>query len=276
MAKIHPTAIIDARAQLADDVTIGAYSIIKGAVQIGPGSTVGEHSHIHGRTVIGRNCRIGPAAFVGLDPQHLKYSGAETDLFIGDDCIIRETATIHRSFVPEPGYATRIGDRCFIMAASHVAHDCVLGNDITMANGVLLGGHVTIGDRTFLGGGFTLHQFCRVGRLAVVAGNEALSQDIPPFAAVRDRSMKGYNSVGCRRAGLAPQSIVAIRAAFRCFHVHRQVPDAVAAIRAQVPMVSEVREILDFIAASKRGIVPWMMSLRSRHIASLDDTSEDA
>jgi UDP-N-acetylglucosamine acyltransferase len=273
MAKIHPTAIIDAKAELADDVTIAAYSIIKGYVRLGAGTVVHEHCHLQGHTVIGRNCRIGPAAFVGLDPQHLKYRGEETRLIIGDDCIIRETATIHRSFYTGREHATRVGDRCFLMAAAHIAHDCQIGNDVVMANAVLLGGHVTVGDRAFLGGGFAMHQFCRIGRLSVVAGMEALSQDVPPFSAIRDRSLKGYNAVGCRRAGLAPQSIVAIRAAFRCFRTHRQVSDAINAIRAEVPLVPEVQEVIDFIAASKRGIVPWMVSLRSRHIASDDDIS---
>jgi UDP-N-acetylglucosamine acyltransferase len=271
MPTIHPTAIVDAKAELADDVTVGAYSIIKGYVRLGSGSAVQEHSHIHGHTIIGRNCRIGPGAYVGLDPQHLKYTGGESRLVIGDDCIIRETVTIHRSFYTDGEHATRIGDRCFFMCASHVAHDCVIGNDVIVANAVLLGGHVTVGDRAFLGGGFAIHQFCRIGRLAVVAGMEALSQDIPPFAAVRDQSLKGYNAVGCRRAGMSHQSIVAIRAAFRCFRTHRQVSDAIAAIRAEVPLVPEVQEIIDFIAASKRGMVPSMVALRMRRSAPVED-----
>ena len=264
MAHIHPTAIVDPKAELFGDVTIGAYSIIKGAVRIGPGTVVHEHTHIHGRTVIGCNCRIGPGAFVGLNPQHLKYSGEETWLIIGDDVIIRETATVHRSMSGEESHATRIGDRCFIMAAAHVAHDCVLGNDTVMANAALLGGHVVVGDRVFLGGGSGLHQFCRVGRLAVVAGNEALSQDVPPFAAVRDRSLKGYNAVGCRRAGLSRQSIMAIRGVYHRFRMHRMVSTIVESVRNEVPMVPEVHEILDFIAASKRGILPWMVPARLR------------
>jgi UDP-N-acetylglucosamine acyltransferase len=271
MAKIHPTAIIDAKAELADDVTVGAYAIIKGSVRIGSGGVVLEHSHIQGTTVIGKNCRIGPGAYVGMDPQHLKYAGAETRLMIGDDFAIRETATVHRSFYSDPEKATRIGDRCYMMCAAHVAHDCQLGNDVIMANSVLLGGHVTVGDRAFLGGGFAIHQFCRIGRLAMVAGMEAVSQDIPPFSAVRDQSLKGYNAVGCRRAGIAPQSIVAIRAAFRCFRKNRLMSDAINAIRAEVPLVPEVVEIIDFIAASKRGMVPSIVALRSRRSAPVGD-----
>jgi UDP-N-acetylglucosamine acyltransferase len=270
MGNIHSTAIIDSRAELADNVTIGAYAIIKGHVRIGAGTVVQEHSHVHGDTVIGRNCRIGPAAYVGLDPQDLKYMGDKTRLVVGDNVVIRETATIHRSASTDPAHFTSIGDGCFIMAAAHVAHDCYLAKNVIIANAVLLGGHIHIGERAFLGGGFTLHQFCRVGRLAVVAGNEALSQDVPPFAAVRDRSLKGYNAVGCRRAGLTPEAVVAIRAAYRCLRVNRQMSAVVQAIRDSAPVTTEVQEILDFIASSERGIVPSIVALRHRITVSAD------
>jgi UDP-N-acetylglucosamine acyltransferase len=275
MAKIHPTAIVDAQAEMGDDVTVGAYCIIKGRVQIGAGTVVQEHCHIHGHSVLGRGCRIGPAAYIGLDPQDLKYKGAETSMIIGDDVVIRETASVHRSTISDAAHATRIGDRCFIMGSAHVGHDCTLAKDVVLANGVLLAGHVNIGERAFLGGGFALHQFCSIGRLSVVAGNEALSQDVPPFAAIRDRSLKGYNAVGCRRAGFSQAALVAIRAAYTRLREHRQMTDAVAAIRAQVPLVPEVVEILDFIAASRRGIVPSMVGLRLRHSITADEMAED-
>jgi UDP-N-acetylglucosamine acyltransferase len=264
MPSIHPTAIVDPKAELADDVSIGAYSIIKGPVQIGSGTLVHEHTHIHGHTTIGRKCQIGPGAYVGLPPQHLKHTGEGSMLVIGDETVIREMASIHRSISPGPEHATRIGDRCFIMACAHVAHDCVLGNDVTLANAVLLGGHATIGDKAFLGGGFALHQFCRVGRLAVVAGNEALSQDVPPFAAVRERGLRGYNAVGCRRAGLSRQAIAGIRAVFRRLRIHRQMTGVLKSIRAEVPQTPEVDEIMEFIESSRRGIVPSLMPLKSR------------
>jgi UDP-N-acetylglucosamine acyltransferase len=264
MPFIHPTALVDADSELADDVKIGAYCIIKGGVRIGPGTVVEEHSHIHGRTVLGRGCRIGPAAFVGLAPQDIKYKGTPTYLIIGDDVIIRETATVHRSTLPGEDHATRIGDRCFVMATAHVAHNCVLESDVILANAVLLAGHCTIGERAFLGGGFSLHQFCRIGRLAVIAGNESISQDVPPFAAVRYGHLKGYNAVGCRRAGLKADTLSAIRAVYRCLRVHRTMSNAIKAVRSQVQQCAEVREILDFIASSKRGIVPTVSPRRLR------------
>jgi UDP-N-acetylglucosamine acyltransferase len=264
MAQIHPTAIVDAKAELAENVTVGAYSVIKGRVEIGPGSVIQEHCIIHGHTVLGKNCQIGPAAYVGLPPQHLKHSGEGCSLVIGDDVSIREMASIHRSITPGLEHATRIGDRCYIMGGVHIAHDCQLGKEVILANAVLLGGAVTIGDKAFLGGGFTLHQYCRVGRLAMVAGNEALSQDTPPFAAVRERGLRGYNAVGCRRAGLGPQAIAGIRAVYRRLMIHRHMSEALRAIRAEVPQVPEVMEVIEFIETSRRGLVPHLTPLKAR------------
>jgi UDP-N-acetylglucosamine acyltransferase len=256
MPQIHPTAIVDRRAELADDVSIGAYSIIKGAVTLGPGTIVHEHSHIHGHSVLGSNCKIGPGAYVGLPPQHLKFDGENSSLLIGNNVIIRETASVHRAIHPGLENATRVSDRCLIMGGCHVAHDCVVGQDVVMANSALLGGHCHVADRAFIGGGVTLHQFVRVGRLAIIAGNEAISHDVPPFAAVRYRGMKGYNAIGCKRSGMSSETIDAVRSAYHCLHIHRTLPGAVAAIKASVPMLPEIIELLDFLASTHRGVVP--------------------
>ena len=162
MPLIHPSAIIDRRAELAEDVRIDAYAVIEGRVVIGTGSHIRSHSIVHGHTIMGAGCKIGPSAYVGLDPQHLKFDGTETSLIIGDNVVIRET-TASTAFKPGEEHATRIGDRCFLMGASHVAHDCRLGSDVILANNVMLGGHVTIGDRVFLGGGAGVHQFVQIG-----------------------------------------------------------------------------------------------------------------
>jgi len=137
-----------------------------------------------------------------------------------------------------------------------VGHDCLLGDDITIANGALLGGHVTVGDKCFLGGGCVVHQFCRIGRLAVMSGNDRTARDIPPFAAARELSLKGFNIVGCRRAEIPSANIKAIRAAYHCIHSNRNLATAVQKIKETVPLVPEVQELLEFIAATKRGIQP--------------------
>ena len=246
------------RAELADEVRIDAYAVIEGRVIVGAGTHIKSHSIVRGHTVLGQNCQIGPGAYVGLDPQHLKFDPrTETSLIIGDNVIIREGASVHRAFKPGAEHATRIGNGCFVMAASHIAHDCQLGNDVILANNVMLGGHVTIDDRAFIGGGTGIHQFCRVGRLTILAGNEAVSRDIPPFAAVRYGGLKGYNAIGCRRAGISQASIHALRRVFREIHSHRVIATAIKIIRNSADVnVPEVDEMLRFIASAKRGIQP--------------------
>jgi UDP-N-acetylglucosamine acyltransferase len=256
MAEIHPTAIVDPGVRLSEGVRVGAYAILRGKVTVGPGTVIHEHTVVNGATVIGKDCRLGPAAYVGMDPQHMKYNGEETWLVIGDSVTVRETASVHRSFRPGIENATRLGDRCYLMGASHVGHDCLLGNDVTMANAAMLGGHVTVGDRAFMGGGSIMHQFVRVGRLAIVAGNEGINRDVPPFSAVRFDGLKAYNAIGVKRAGLPAENARAIRQAYQKLHSYRKVPDAVKAIKAEVADTPEVRELLEFIATAKRGVLP--------------------
>jgi len=268
MTSIHPTAIVDRRVELGEDVKIGPYAILEGRVRVGAGCIIEAHSVVRGPSRIGARCRIGPAAYVGLDPQHLKFNPNETEswLIVGDECVIREGVSVHRGSHDGIEHATRIGNRCFLMANSHAAHDAQIGDDVVMANAVLLGGHVTVGDRAFLGGGAGVHQFCRIGRLAVVAGNEPVARDIPPFAAARYGGIKGYNAVGCRRAGISTTNIHAIREAFYCLHTYRTIPAAVEAIRDRgLAKVPEVRELLEFIATSKRGIQPSVRFLAGMH-----------
>jgi UDP-N-acetylglucosamine acyltransferase len=263
MPRIHPTAIVDPQAQLADDVEIAAYVVIQGDVSLGAGTIVHSHSVIHGHTVIGNNCKIGPAAYVGMDPHHLGYGGERTSLYIADGAIIRETAQVHRAFRSGSEHATRIGTKCFLMAGAHVGHDAKIGDDVILANGCMLGGYASIGDRAFLGGGCAIHQFTRIGRLAIVGGNEAVTRDVMPFGAVWHGGLKGYNAVGCKRAGINRDHIRAIRAAYQCFHTNRTTSAAVEAIEQTVSLVDEVREMLAFAAVSKRGLLPSLRFLSS-------------
>ena len=265
--RIHPTAIIDAAAKLADDVAVGPYAVIGAGVEIGAGTSILAHTILEGATIIGKSCKIGPGAFVGRPPQHIRFQddpANPTYLIIGDNVTIREGARIHRAYKPGKEHATRIGDRCFLMGATHVAHDSVLGPDVIMADGVLLGGHCVIGSNVFMGGGSVLHQFGRVGRYAIVSGNEAISQDVPPFAAARYGRLKGYNAVACKRAGFSRETIVVIRGVFLRLRQSRLISDAVNAINRDYPDSPEAQEILKFIAESKRGILPsgWRGTLQ--------------
>ena len=256
---IHPTAIVDPRARLGEGVKIGPYVVIEGRVSIGDGTIIKSHSVLCGDTKIGRNCKIGPAAYVGLDPQHVRFridAQPPTFLIIGDHVTLREGSRIHRAIHAGEEHATRIGDNCFIMGAVHVAHDCVLERDVIMADAALLGGHCHIARGAFLGGGCTIHQFVRIGRLAIIAGNEAVSFEIPPFAAVRYGNLRGYNAIGCRRSGMDRATVTAVRKCYNALRQNRTVPAALADIRANVEQLPEVREFLDFIAAVRRGIPP--------------------
>jgi UDP-N-acetylglucosamine acyltransferase len=269
MPKIHPTAIVSASAELAADVEVGPYAIIDGPVRIGSGTVVLANAHVQGRTTVGAGCKLGPAAYVGLPPQHLKADPDAGSLVIGDHVTVRETATVHRAATAGDDHATRVGDRSLIMGGSHVAHDCVLDPDVILSQGVLLGGHVTVGSRAFLGGGSVVHQFVRIGRLAIVSGNEALSQDVPPFAAARYGGLKGYNAVGCRRAGMSAATIRSIRSAFSRLHNYRLVATAINEIRhAGLTGVPEVAELLAFLTSTHRGIVPSLRGVR--HSANED------
>lgn len=255
---VHPTAIVDPQVRLDEGVSVGAYAVLRGSVQIGAGSIVHEHSVLHGATIVGRNCRIGPGAYVGSDPQHNRFVPDDSDptyLVLGDNVIVRECARLHRSTVPGIDHATKVGDGCFIMGAAHVGHDCVVEKGATVADSALLGGHCHIGENAFIGGGCTLHQFIRVGRLSIIAGNEAISHDVPPFGAVLWGRLKAYNAIGCRRAGFDRQTITAIRAVYQRLQTHRTTSAALAAIRTELPDLPEVHEIIDFIEKTRRGIV---------------------
>jgi UDP-N-acetylglucosamine acyltransferase len=272
--QIHPTAIVDRRAELADGVRVDAYAVIEGHVVIGAGSHIRSHSVLQGHTLIGAGCTIGPAAHVGLDPQFLKFDGSETSLIIGEQCVIREGASVHRSIKMGEEHATRLGARCFLMGNSHVGHDCRVGDDVILANGSMLGGHVTVGARAFLGGGAAVHQFCQVGRLAMISGLEPISRDVPPFSALKHGGLKGYNAIGCRRAGIPQTSIHSLRRMFKLIHENRTTVAVVDAIRNSPDAdVAEVKELLSFIAGSRRGIQPSVRFLAAM-ARSVDDADD--
>ena len=261
MSKIHPTAIIEPGAQLDESVEVGPYAIIGPHVQIGARTTIGSHSVIEGHTVLGSDNRIGHYASVGGRPQDMKYKDEPTRLVVGDRNTIREFVTLNLGTVQDGG-VTRIGDDNWVMAYVHVAHDCQIGSNTTIANNATLAGHVHIGDWVLLGGFTTVHQFCRIGAHAMTAFTAAVSQDVPPFvtAAGNRAEPAGINSEGLRRRGFSSEQIMAIKRAYRTiYRSGLALEDAMAALAQEELKAPEsaahLRLMRDFIAASTRGII---------------------
>ncbi len=253
-ARIHPTAVIDPQADLADNVHVGPFVVIEGNVRVGPGCILRAGAHLIGPLVLGAGNQVFSHAVLGEQPQHLKYQGEPTRLEIGDHNVIREHVTIHRG--TSYSWVTRIGSHNYLMANSHVAHDCVIGNHCILANGALLAGHCTLADNVYLSGNCALHQFVRVGRLALLSGVSASTKDIPPFIIQQYiNCVVGVNVIGMRRAGIPTAHIDAVRRAFHILYREgRILPDALAQIEGELGQVAEVAELVAFIRASSRGI----------------------
>jgi UDP-N-acetylglucosamine acyltransferase len=254
-ARIHPTAVLSAEADLGEDVQVGPYVVIEGEVRVGAGCVLRPGAHLIGPLTMGCHNTVFGGAVLGERPQHIRYAGEPTRLIIGDHNIIREHVTIHRGTTHS--WETRIGNYNFLMAHCHIAHDCRVGNQCIIANGALLAGHCTLEDNVYLSGNCALHQFVRVGRLALLSGVSATTKDIPPFI-IQNRLNRvvGVNVVGMRRAGICPASIEAVRRVFHLlYRCHLLLPVALEQIEHELGHVAEVAEMLAFIRASSRGII---------------------
>ncbi|NEV61479.1 acyl-ACP--UDP-N-acetylglucosamine O-acyltransferase [Thiorhodococcus minor] len=254
---IHPTAVIDAGAELDSSVEVGPFAVIGADVSIGAGTSVGPHAVLKGPMRIGRDNRIFQFASVGENPQDKKYGGESTWLEIGDRNQIREFATLHRGTVQDKG-VTRIGNDNLFMAYTHVAHDCVIGDHVIMANAASLGGHVEIYDWVILGGFTIVHQFCRIGAHAFCAMGSVLSRDVPPYVTVGGHPAEphGINAEGLKRRGFSADAIQAIKRAYRALYLANLRRDqAVERIRGMSDDAPELQMLLDFIATSTRSIV---------------------
>ncbi|HEY2910939.1 MAG TPA: acyl-ACP--UDP-N-acetylglucosamine O-acyltransferase [Gemmataceae bacterium] len=256
---IHATAIVSPEAKLGAGVRVGAYAVIEGPVNLGEGCVVEPLARLVGPVFAGRNNTFGSACVIGGAPQHTGYKGEITRVEIGDGNTFREHTTVHRAMPAGTGPGdgvTRIGDANLFMVGAHVAHDCRVGNNCILANSALLAGHVETGDRIFLSGNSAVHQFCRVGRLAFLSGSSASSKDIPPFWVMQDvNRVCGVNVIGMRRAGVPTVEIQAVRRAFRFIYIERMtVSAALMRMEAELGGVPAVRELIDFIRSSKRGI----------------------
>jgi UDP-N-acetylglucosamine acyltransferase len=254
---IHPTAIIDPKAQIGEEVEVGPYSIIEKDVFIDEGTKIGPHVVIREGTEIGKGCQVSQFASIGEAPQFVGYKGEKTFLQIGDHNIIREFVTLHRGTV-KGGGKTVIGNKNFIMAYSHVAHDCQIGNQVIMANGATLAGHILIEDFAIIGGLTAIHQFCRVGTYAIIGGVSGVAMDIPPYTkaqGVRAR-LFGLNTIGLKRANFSEETLKALKKAYRIIFrsgltLEKAIKQAGEDEIAQMP---EVQHFLQFIQGSKRGI----------------------
>lgn len=253
---IHPSAVVRRGAELDDGVTVGPYAVIGEAVRIGRDSWVGAHAMIDGRTTLGASNRVFPFASVGAVPQDLKYRGEPSTLTLGDGNIVREYASLNPG-TAGGGMATRVGNGCLFMVSSHVAHDCQVGDQVILANGVALGGHVVIEDHAIVGGLAGVHQFVRVGESALCAAGAMVSMDVPPFCTVAgDRArLHGLNLVGLRRRGFDTATLAALKRAYRLlFQVRGGRREALERVRATLGSVPAVARLVDFVAASERGV----------------------
>ncbi|CAN7645952.1 acyl-ACP--UDP-N-acetylglucosamine O-acyltransferase [Acidovorax sp. LjRoot117] len=260
MSNIHPTAIIADGARIDPSVTVGPYAVIGPQVVIGPGCTVGAHCVIEGRTTIGKDNRIFQFASLGADPQDKKYKGEDTELVIGDRNTVREFCTFNRG-VPGAGGKTSIGDDNWIMAYTHIAHDCHVGNHTTMANNTTLAGHVLIGDWVTVGGLTGIHQFVKIGAHAMIGFSSAVSQDVPPFMTVDGNplSVRGLNAEGLRRRGFSAGRVAVIKQIHRLMYRQGLTLEAARAAIADLPVAhpeatADVALVMAFLASSSRGI----------------------
>ena len=257
MEMIHPTALIDPLADIADDVKIGPFSIIEGPVRIGPGTEIESHVCLTGPLTIGRGNFIGTGAILGKGPQHKGYRGEPTELLIGEGNVIREYVTIHRGTV-QGGGVTSVGDNNLLMVGTHLGHDVRMGSHCTLVNGALVAGHVRLDDGCILSGHSALQQRVRVGRLAMLGGLGSSSKDIPPFVLQQGYNcVTGLNIVGLRRAGVTTQAIKALRETFRIIYKEgRTIGSAIERVAADLSHVAEVEEFLEFVRTTTTGINP--------------------
>src|SRR6195952_3894204 len=261
MASIHPTAIVESGAQLDDSVSVGAYASVRKHVRIGAGTTIGPHSVIEGRTTIGRDNRIFQFASIGAIPQDKKYAGEPCELVIGDRNTIREFCTFNTGTAQDVG-VTRVGSDNWIMAYTHIAHDCQVGDRTTLANNTTLGGHVHIGDWVTLGGFTGVHQFCKVGAHVMAGFQSHISQDVPPYMTVDGNplAVRAFNAEGLRRRGFDAARLAAVqqmhRLLYRSNRTLEQSREAIAALGVERPeAAADVAMMSAFLTQSSRGIV---------------------
>ncbi len=254
---IHPTAIVDPRAELGPAVSVGAYSVVGPEVILGAGCRVGHHVVLEAAVDVGERCRIGHGTIIGGAPQDLKYrEGTPSGVRVGADTVIREYVTIHRA-TRENGW-TEIGEHCLVMSMSHVAHDCVIGNHVIIINYAGITGHVRVEDRATVGGLSGIHPFARIGTYAYIGGCAKVLQDVPPFVIVdgAPATARSVNVIGLRRGGVGTEDRRLIQAAFRILYRSGLAPAAaIGRIKADLPPTPFITRLVEFVETSKLGVV---------------------
>ncbi len=254
---IHSTAIIDRKAELADNVSVGPFTVIGADVKIDSGTVIGSHTVIKGPTSIGKDNRIYQFASIGDDPQDKKYAAEVTRLEIGDRNTIREFTSMHRG-TQQDNCVTKIGHDNLFMAYTHIAHDCIIGDHVIMANGASLAGHVHLNSYAILGGFTLVHQFTQVGQYSFAAMGSAITQDIPPFVMVGGKPTRphGINSVGMERNGISPEDIRLIRNAYKLIYkMNLRLEDAIEKMEEMAGESEQVAEMISFLRNVNRGIL---------------------
>ena len=255
MAKIHALAVVDPAARLAEDVVVGPFCVVGPDVEIGAGTVLKSHVNVEGRTTIGTGCTIWPFASVGTQTQDLKFAGGSPGVRIGDGTTLREYVTVNAATAD--GVDTVVGQKCHIMAYAHVAHDCIVGDEVIMANAATLAGHVTVENQAIIGGLTGVHQFVRVGRLSITGGCAKVVQDVPPFmmADGNPLAIRGINKIGLERRGVPPETVRALKEVYRMIYRRKLgVKDAVQEMKASLPEVPELSHLESFLLTSERGI----------------------
>jgi UDP-N-acetylglucosamine acyltransferase len=256
MTNIHPTAVIDPGAQIGEGCEIGPYCVIGSDVVLGDGCWLQHHVSLNGPSRVGRGNRFYAFSSIGQRTQDLKYSSEPTHLEVGDENTFREFVTVNRG--TSPGAKTIVGHRNNFLAYCHIAHDCIVGNDVIFSNNGTLAGHVVVEDHVVLGGFTAVHQFCRIGRLGMTGGCSKIVQDVPPFmiADGNPARVRGINKVGLERHGHGPESLRALKEAYRLlYRSNLNVAQAIEQMREELPDGPEIEHVITFVSASARGII---------------------
>jgi len=258
---IHPTAIIDPKAELGKDVSVGPYAIVGPKVTVGDGCEIGSHAVIESHVRMGKGNRIHSFASVGAIPQDLKFRGEETWVEMGDGNIIREFATVNRG-TEGGGGVTSIGNHSLVMAYCHLAHDCRIGDRVIMANAATFAGHVFVEDGAVIGGLTAVHQFVRIGAHCIIGGMSGVGQDVPPYMTAaasrqqREMGLHGLNLIGLRRAGFSEETIAALKLAFKLiFRAEVPIKEALSKAEEELPPLPEVKHLIEFVRSSTRGVL---------------------